>query len=279
VNTIRFHPLADLFPLLTGKALDDLANDIRANGLREPIWLDEEGRILDGRNRLRACIQAGVEPEFRTWRGPGSLITFVISKNVRRRHLSGGQAACIALALLPHLEEEARKRMEATQAQPGEQVGAKGTEVIPGPVPDAGEARERAAALIGINPHYISDVKKLYRQNGPLFDEVRTGRKSLPAAMRELEALKNPAAAPPPRETTAVPSPIVEPPSEDQKAAMNGGNALESFAKSIAGVSPVTAVRGANPNELASWKESLKIAVPWIETLATEMNAQEGKRR
>jgi len=45
-----------------------LAEDIRANGLREPIVLFE-GAILDGRNRYRACIAAGVDPRFEIYDG------------------------------------------------------------------------------------------------------------------------------------------------------------------------------------------------------------------
>ena len=50
---IPFHALSNLFPLLEGKA----------NGLVEPIVVFEE-KILDGRNRYRACLAAGVEAEF-----------------------------------------------------------------------------------------------------------------------------------------------------------------------------------------------------------------------
>jgi hypothetical protein len=60
-----YHPLAEVLPLLTGREFDDLVEDIGKNGLRDPINLFE-GRIIDGRNRERACLKAGVEPRYRS---------------------------------------------------------------------------------------------------------------------------------------------------------------------------------------------------------------------
>lgn len=102
---IEFHPLAELFPLMEGADFDALAADIKAHGLREPIILHEE-KILDGRNRYRACDVTGVDPVFHPWDGEGTPHEFVISKNIHRRHLNESQRAIIAakLANLKHGE-------------------------------------------------------------------------------------------------------------------------------------------------------------------------------
>jgi len=53
--------------MLADDELDELAADIKARGLLQPIVLDAEGRVLDGRNRLAACKKAGVKPDFITY--------------------------------------------------------------------------------------------------------------------------------------------------------------------------------------------------------------------
>ena len=98
------HPAADLFPLLEGEALDALAADIAAHGLRVPIVIHPDGRVLDGRNRLRACEAVGVTSARETWTGElGTETDYVISLNLARRHLGEGQRAMVGarLATLP----------------------------------------------------------------------------------------------------------------------------------------------------------------------------------
>lgn len=91
------HPAADILPLLVGEEFEALVLDIRANGLREPIVLHPDGSLLDGRNRERACARAGVSPRYVTWDGqPGTEAAYVISANIRRRHLSVADRAAMA---------------------------------------------------------------------------------------------------------------------------------------------------------------------------------------
>lgn len=91
---MKFHPYSEVFPLIEGAPFDELVGDIKANGLREKIWL-YDGKILDGRNRFLACRQAKVAPAYRKYAGKDPL-AFVISLNIRRRHLNESQRAMAA---------------------------------------------------------------------------------------------------------------------------------------------------------------------------------------
>ena len=97
----KFHPLADIFPLLDDAGIADLAEDIKANGLHHAICLHPNGQIVDGRNRWLACKEAKVQPGYRTWseENDGPLLNFVISENVKRRHLNESQRAIVAAKL------------------------------------------------------------------------------------------------------------------------------------------------------------------------------------
>src|SRR3974390_2198233 len=97
---IKVHPKAALFPMLSKEELSELAEDIKQNGLKHPIVLDNEGLLIDGRNRLEACTLAKVEPEFVTLNGEDPE-AFIISQNLARRHLTPGQRAIVAALMSP----------------------------------------------------------------------------------------------------------------------------------------------------------------------------------
>lgn len=87
---MEFHPVASMFPLMEGAEFDALVADIAEHGQLEPIWL-YEGKVLDGRNRWRACQQLGIEPRVQQWANGRDPEAFVVSLNLHRRHLTRDQ--------------------------------------------------------------------------------------------------------------------------------------------------------------------------------------------
>lgn len=124
-DILPIHPAADALPLLSKEALQELADDIQTNGLHVPItiWYDvvaDKHYLLDGRNRLDAMELAGCR--FTKLNARASTLTFdsdhpedgttyvvaierddpaayVISANLRRRHLPPGELVRYALAI------------------------------------------------------------------------------------------------------------------------------------------------------------------------------------
>lgn len=89
----ELHPLCALFPRMAGSEFAALKEDIRINGMRHPI-ITHNGMILDGGNRYQACMDLGMKPLMTEYTGD-NLVTYVLSANFFRRHLSPGQQAAI----------------------------------------------------------------------------------------------------------------------------------------------------------------------------------------
>ena len=95
--SFELHEACAAWPEMSPPELRDLSDDIFVNGLREPITLTPNGRLVDGRNRALACQMAGVEPETVVYEGDPWL--YSLSKNKHRRHLTNDQFAIVAAKL------------------------------------------------------------------------------------------------------------------------------------------------------------------------------------
>jgi hypothetical protein len=160
----QFHPIADMFPLMTETEFAGLRSDIEANGQREAIWLHDD-KIIDGRNRYNACQDLGIEPKFQEWSGSGSVVAFVVSLNLNRRHLNESQRAMVA--------------QKITNMQRGDNQFSVGEDTqICGSI-----TQNHAAQLLNVSPRSISSAERIVRDGVPeLIEKVEAGEISVSAA-------------------------------------------------------------------------------------------------
>ncbi|MFC3321235.1 hypothetical protein [Mesorhizobium cantuariense] len=101
------HRFAEIWPLPNGEDFAKFVADIRANGVQVPIVL-YQGKILDGRARYRACIEAGIEPRFEGIGTPNDVdaLNLVVSLNDYRRQHSTFERRAFAAARLAHFKQQ-----------------------------------------------------------------------------------------------------------------------------------------------------------------------------
>jgi hypothetical protein len=243
------HPVCDLFPLMDKAALAGLAADIRANGLLHPIAV-HEGQLVDGRNRLLACREAGVEPRFAEWsqiyQGPMPLARWIWSVNGERRHLTLDQITAAQVAIKAWEEQEAARQRQVEagrqQAERGKEGGrgrrkplgsnsAQGVSAAPGgparpphrrAKPEAsGRVRERLAKEIGTTVHKVRQALVVQNADPELLKQVAQGTLALHEAARRVKAAPAPEAPAPSAELPPAPAAAPDGPSKRRQMIEN----------------------------------------------------------
>jgi protein gp37 len=188
----RVHPVADAFPLIEGDEFDQLVKDISDNGLAEPIILSADGTtIIDGRNRYRACMAAQVDPVYTSvpaaW-DEATIVGSIVSRNLRRRHLTGGQLAMVTLEVEEHFAELAKTR----QREAGQQFGRGQEGKLPADLQEGSkyerEAATQAAKVTGTSGRAVHQAKAVKRDAPDLAEEVKAGTLALDNAHKQARA-------------------------------------------------------------------------------------------
>lgn len=106
LSSVEIHPAANLFPGMDEDSFQALKGDIAKHGQRELVTL-YRGKLIDGRNRVAACEELGIDweaGELVEDDGPIDPYEYVLSINLHRRHLTTSQRSMIAgrMATLKH---------------------------------------------------------------------------------------------------------------------------------------------------------------------------------
>jgi len=160
----EIHPVADIFPPMSETEFNNLCESIEQNGQREAIWLFDN-KIIDGRNRYKACEKIGVTPHYAEFKGDESeLLAFVIDINLHRRHLSESQRAMVA-ANIANLPNGTNRFSVAPQI-----CGA--------------TTQTAAAEMVNVSTRSVTNAKKVQEHGSPeLIDAVNKGEISVSTAV------------------------------------------------------------------------------------------------
>lgn len=164
------HPAAKIFNLLEGPAFEAFKDDIREHGQREPIEL-LEGKILDGRNRERACEQLGIKSESVSLTLEdigGCPYRYVASKNLHRRHLTDSQRALIAAELADRFAIDDTSKKQGSNGAPQAHKKA---------------STASAAGSLEVGQRTVEKAQRVLRDGAaPVAEAVRSGDLSVETA-------------------------------------------------------------------------------------------------
>lgn len=168
--TYRNHPITEVFPALSDSDYETLKQDIKENGLLEPIWIDAKNRVIDGRHRLRACRELKIKPEFQeTEYTENDIPGIVVGLNLRRRHLNETQRAWVAAQLVPYFE-----KVESGSENPGTEKPNENTDEaqVSANFPKKSGKKDKriqrktatkAAAVVGVSCRSVEDANRVLK--------------------------------------------------------------------------------------------------------------------
>jgi ParB-like chromosome segregation protein Spo0J len=170
----KVHPLAELFPMLPPDEFKKLKTNIEKHGQLEPIWVNKDDVLLDGRNRLKACKELGIPPKIATYMeniGDGE---FIWTKNIVRRHLTDDQRAAIGNRWSDTERKAAAERQKA---------GIK----LPSGV-SAQRSRKTIAAKARVSEHKVRQVESVAKHKPELLPKIEAGEVTLKDAQKLVTA-------------------------------------------------------------------------------------------
>lgn len=175
-KTIPISKYALMIPEMDQDQFNDLKEDIQQNGQQVAILMFN-GEIIDGRSRYLACLETNTAPIFEDWDGKeDDLLTFVMSMNLKRRHLSAAQRAALGAEILPELEEIGMKKQKSAGR------GKKSKEKF--------RATEEAAKITGSTSNAVSTAKKVKKESPETFEKMKKGKTTIASAKKKTKTKK-----------------------------------------------------------------------------------------
>ena len=169
---------ASLVPQLSKEEYESLKQSIKENGLWMPIVVNNEGVILDGHHRYKACQELGIKEPYETmtkvFEDKLHEKMFVIDCNLTRRQLNNFQRTELALKSKPILEEIVKQN---------ESQGGKGVRIQT----PLGRVDQEIGKLAGVGKDTVRRVQTITEKaSEELKQSLRAGQMSINEAIKQI---------------------------------------------------------------------------------------------
>lgn|GEM_PF-6282197 len=150
-----YHPACLYYPEISPVELEEMANSIKREGQKLPILIDDLNRIIDGRNRYKACLSLGIVPRFEVIKDDA--IATTIAMNIKRRKDTSLQRACIAVLAADSVKASRRRGRSGYTDKGGGQF-------------------EMLARMFATHMSSIAFARRVFNSDPTMFEELRCGR-------------------------------------------------------------------------------------------------------
>jgi hypothetical protein len=174
----------EIYPLGTDE-YEELKQSIKERGLYHPIIINQDGDVLDGHHRLRACEELGIKPRFEVKQFDNVVLEelFVIDSNLARRQLTVfAYAELIIVKKEPLLKELAERNMKAgiTLSRNQERV----------------HTAEELAEMAGVSKDTLYKVQQimksdLFKDNADFKESVESEKISINSAYQQVKRFED----------------------------------------------------------------------------------------
>lgn len=167
-HQLEFHPLSMSFPLMSENELKALAESLTKNKTQRVTVYMFNSMVLDGKNRLLAAMLKGIVVDFVEYSGDDP-ITFLLERNVHRRHLRASQRAYVAAMLV------------TTERGSNQHTGISGCSA-------SKVTQEMAGQWLSVSPDTISGAQKIIASgDDEIIQRFSMGKITVNKALTELE--------------------------------------------------------------------------------------------
>lgn len=173
----------NLIPKVSDSDYQKLKESISQDGQWVPIIINQDGIVLDGHHRFKACNELEIEPKIESKSFDNKLLEkkFVIECNLNRRHLNDFQKAELGIPLL---------EIETILARQRQTELAKNQKPL-APNDTKGKASTQVSKQIGVSTTTFERAKKIIEKGSPeLQKKVRNGTTSIAHAYTQIQQIE-----------------------------------------------------------------------------------------